>query len=118
MEHQRHRIQSERVYRRLEIARMIEEPVLALRLIGEPHANQVDRDTAGYRRHMRDHVSPQIRPGRIPVDEHHGIAPTLVQIVIPNAIQHEHVARERIEALPVRHAPSVTRCFGSRSVPH
>ena len=34
------------------------------------HADQVGREAAPERRHVRDHVAPQVRAGRVPVQKH------------------------------------------------
>ncbi|CAB4884923.1 unannotated protein [freshwater metagenome] len=57
---------------RVEISDPIGQPTPDARALGEPHVELVDGNHPDARRRLRDQVSPQVRPGRIPVNAEHG----------------------------------------------
>ena len=63
----------------VEIPRMIREAIAILRrLSGSTHSHQVWRQTSPERQRVRDDVPPQIRRGRIAMQEHNWQAVTSV----------------------------------------
>jgi hypothetical protein len=92
--------QSQGIEPPIEICGMVGEAIgLAWRFAGTPHADQVWHETTRQPAYVAYDVSPDIRRGRVPVEQHHRVAMSRVDIA-DFGIQHaDATTRMRISGV-------------------
>jgi hypothetical protein len=103
----------QRLEQRAEITAVLDEPIgtrPALRqLVGVAHTDQIGSDATAQRFQMRQHVAPQVRRGRIAVQEDDGIPSSRLHV--------RHLTAEHLASLLfVRKCGRYHDCFSRRIV--
>nr|WP_235946939.1 hypothetical protein [Paenibacillus glycinis] len=86
-----------------DVFRVFPERVADVRLVGQTHADQIERDAAGGRVQVRNDIPIHVRPGRIAVQQQHGIARAMIDIMQTMAVDREIAGFEGIRAARGQH---------------